>query len=215
MARVTHVNVGAARPAPGDSGKETGIYKEPVEFIWVGPLGVADDTVCDRRHHGGPSKAVCVYPADHYRAWRASYPALDWPPGSFGENVTVAKLDEAGVHLGDVFEVGQALVQVSQPRQPCGTLSARHGIPELAKVATSTGRTGWYLRVLRAGVIRPGDEWRLVQADPSQVSVAQANAARYGEPDADALAAVLAVGALSETWREDLAERWERAVGRR
>ena len=212
--QVSSVNQGSAQPHPGHSGKLTGIYKQPVPELVVLPLRVAGDAVCDTRYHGDPSKALCVYCGGHYQHWSEVYPDGDWSPGAFGENLTVSDWDEDTAHLGDMVQVGECLLQVSQPRQPCGTLSARHGLRDFAKVAIEAGRTGWYVRVLRPGVIRPGDAIVLVEADPHGVSIADANAAKYAtNKTRAALDRVLAVGALSESWRESLGEAWERTEG--
>lgn len=210
--QVSSVNLGTARPHPGAPGKLTGIYKQPAPELVVLPLRVDGDAVCDTRYHGDPSKAICVYCGDHYAHWHDAYPAGDWSPGAFGENLTVSGWHEDTAHLGDVVQVGECLLQVSQPRQPCGTLAARHGIRDFAKVAVDAGRTGWYVRVLRPGAIRPGDAIVLVEADPHGVSIANANAVKYATTKSrSALARVLAVGAMSESWRESLGEAWERA----
>ncbi len=211
--QVVSVQIGQARPHPGGSpGKLSGIYKEPVELIEAGVLGAAGDNVLDTRHHGGPSKALCCYCLERYEHWRAVYPDLDWGPGSFGENLTVSGLDEDTARVGDVYDLGAARVQISQPRGPCATLAARHRLPEFAKVCVASLHTGWYFRVLRAGVIRAGDAVVPVARHPLGVTVAAANATRYAHPPEPAgIAALLEVDALSDAWRQDLDELLKRA----
>ncbi|MBI2302598.1 MAG: MOSC domain-containing protein, partial [Armatimonadetes bacterium] len=133
---VLSVNLSAEpRAHPNDPGRVTGVYKEPADELFAGPLGVLGDHVCDRKYHGDPAKALCIYCGQHYEHWRDTYPQVPWGPGCFGENLTVLGVTEETVHLGDTWEAGEALLQVSQPRQPCGTLSGRHGVPDLVKAA--------------------------------------------------------------------------------
>ena len=102
----------------------TGFIKGPVAGpVWAGSLNLTGDGQADRTNHGGPDKAVCVYPADHYEFWRHDLGLPDIPLGAFGENFTVAGLGEADVCIGDVWAVGDAVFQVSQPRQPCWKLA--------------------------------------------------------------------------------------------
>jgi MOSC domain-containing protein YiiM len=129
----------------------TGICKSPVS----GPLrleksGFEGDGVGDSRHHGGPDKAVCFYSMEHYPYWEKVL-GIALPPAAFGENLSAYGLREEDVCIGDVFQLGTSLVQVSQPRQPCGTLAARYGRSEMVKLVVDSGRTGFYLRVLEGG----------------------------------------------------------------
>lgn len=203
---VVSVQTGRAEAHPGDPSKVSGIFKRPVEAIVAGYCGVDGDMVIDTRYHGGPDKAVCCYSAVGYDHWRAVYPDVEWGPGTFGENVTFAGFDEHGICLGDRLKVGEAVVQVSQPRGPCGKLAAKVGIRDFVKVCCDHGSTGWYLRVLQPGTIRPGDAVERVVAHPDAVTIAEANRIYYARDNAADLARLLAVDALSLAWREDLAE---------
>jgi len=173
----------------------------------LGSEGFEGDTVADRRNHGGPDKAVCVYPASRYDAWQARYGhALRRP--AFGENLLVAGVEEQDVCVGDVIRLGAALVQVSQPRVPCYKPAAFTGERRLTVDLLTSGWTGWYLRVLEPGLVREGDEGRLLEREPGALSVLRLNELRYGEPIdvANLLAAADAPG-LMEAWREALRER--------
>lgn len=204
--RVVSVQRGEARPHPGSPGAKTGVFKRPVELIRLGYLGVEGDAVVNTKHHGGPSKAVCVYPSEHLAHWAGAYPRADWSPGAFGENLTVAGWTEADACLGDILRIGAATVQISQPRGPCGTLSARHGIADFVPVCRAAGLTGWYLRVLVPAEVRAGDPIEVVARHPAAFTVARANAVMYAaEPDRAELAALLAVDALADSWREPAA----------
>lgn len=180
----------------------------------LGPLGFAGDTVADRRHHGGPDKAVCVYPAARYDGWRERYGAA-LPRPAFGENVLAGGVDEDEVCVGDVFEMGGALVEVSQPRVPCYKPAAFTGEARLTLDLRATGWTGWYLRVREPGVVAEGDEARLVDRPAGAISVGRLNALRYADPiessaDAHADAALEAASeapGLTDDWRKALLSR--------
>lgn len=128
-------------------------------MVTIGPLGLSGDEQGDRRVHGGPDKALHHYDSGHYPGWRAELGDLPLlhSPGAFGENISTRGLDEANVCLGDRFRLGNALVEVSQGRQPCWKLNDRFGVPDMARRVQSTGRTGWYYRVLEPGTARTGD----------------------------------------------------------
>lgn len=210
--RVVSVNRGESRPLPGKD-ESSGIYKLPVPELQVGVLGAAGDVVVDTRHHGGPSKALCCYNAEHLDHWRGIYPEADWSPGAFGENLTVAGLDEDNAAIGDIHRIGEVTVQISQPRGPCYKLAAKLGIPEFVKVCVASTYTGWYVRVLTPGTVRSGDPIERLAKHPAGMTVAETNRIRYAaEPDVGALDRLLAVDALSDAWRSDLAEQRKRAM---
>ncbi|MCX6593718.1 MAG: MOSC domain-containing protein [Acidobacteria bacterium] len=157
----------------------TGIYKTPVEGpVWLGTFNLAGDEQADLRVHGGRDKAVMVYPGAHYEKWNAEI-GLGLGPGAVGENFTVAGLDEETVHLGDQYEIGEAKVEVSQPRQPCWKLAQKWNRPDLPKRVVQTGRTGWYFRVLQEGEVAAGDQLKLLHRDADAPSIAQMNRRMY------------------------------------
>ena len=136
----------------------TGICKQPVTGpLRLGRLGFEHDGVGDLKHHGGEDKAVCVYSLEHYPYWEDVL-GIKLPAAAFGENLTVSDLREDDICIGDVFELGTALLQVSQPRQPCRTLAARYGRDDLVKLVADSGRTGFYFRVLKEGIVQKGVE---------------------------------------------------------
>ncbi len=176
----------------------------------LGPLGFDGDTVADRRHHGGPDKAVCVYPEARYRAWAERFGAPLRRP-AFGENLLVAGVDEGDVHVGDVVALGGAIVEVSQPRVPCFKPAAFTGEPRLTIELRSTGWTGWYLRVRQPGLVAEGDEGRLLERPPGSISVLDLNELRYGDAATDAaLEAGAAAPGLLDAWRAALLSRRRR-----
>jgi MOSC domain-containing protein YiiM len=183
----------------------TSIDKRPVGDRPIPLLseGFEGDEQADRRVHGGPDKAVCCYPAEHIARWEE---LLDehLPPGSFGENLRLEGLVETDANIGDTFELGSALVQVSQPRGPCFKLAARWGSRTLPNLMAKDAASGFYLRVLRAGEVRAGDELRLTDRR-SAISVADVLRVTYSDRgDSDLIARVMEVPELAEQWRASL-----------
>lgn len=181
----------------------TGIGKTPT----AGPLnltadGFEGDGVGNLKHHGGYDKAVCVYSLDHYTYWEKLL-GITLPAAAFGENLTISGLHENDVCIGDIYEAGSALLQVSQPRQPCRTLSARYGRDDMIILVRDSGFTGCYFRVLRAGSVKKGDQLQLKEKDQDLVTVAFANSIYHHQrTDCKGIERVLAVAALSASWRK-------------
>jgi MOSC domain-containing protein YiiM len=196
---------------PMDQPWTTGFFKRPVtEPIWLGTTNLEGDGQADLKNHGGPEKAVNVYPFEHYSYWQQELGTASLPFGAFGENFTTGSLLESEVCLGDIFEVGEALVQVSQPRQPCWKLARRWRIKDLALRVQESGRTGWYFRVIREGTIQAGTRLRLVERPCPEWTVASANDVMHRRTD-DIQAAQSLAGcpALAIRWRETLNKRVE------
>ncbi len=160
---ILELRLGRVQPF-GPSGAPSAIDKQPVDHAQLGRLGFAGDEQGDPRHHGGPDKAVHAYPLAHYPLWQAELPASapHFRPGGFGENLVVGGIDESGICLGDHWRIGDCLLQVSQGRQPCWKLNLRFDQPDMARRVQSSGRTGWYFRVLEEGQIQPGLRAELV-----------------------------------------------------
>jgi MOSC domain-containing protein YiiM len=201
------LNTGSAR-ALEVNGREiqTGIFKQSVlEALELAALGFANDVQVNRKYHGGPDKAVCAYAFEHYDFW-SDLLEQELPNGSFGENFTLSGLLEDQVHIGDVFQVGSVRVQISQPRQPCGTLAARFGLPNFVKQVIDSGMTGWYFRVLEPGTVRAGD--RLELLTQGEVSVRAANLVMHNKQvPREKIENLLAQPALSQAWRDQLENR--------
>jgi MOSC domain-containing protein YiiM len=169
MMKLVSVQVGRPRivPPTGDGQPwdrpwKTAFWKEPVEGpVRVGLLQVEGDGQAAADIHGGADQAVLCYSADHYRLWRRELELPEMSPGGFGENLTIAGQDERSVCIGDVYEVGEALVQVSKPRGPCFKISWRWRRLDLLRRVEATGRHGWYVRVLREGLVEAGQPLRL------------------------------------------------------
>lgn len=189
----------------------SGFYKSPVTSpVWLAYGGLRGDEQADRVHHGGVDKAVCVYPVEHYPQWRTELGLPQMERGAFGENFTTAGLTETGVSIGDIFEIGDAQVQISQPRQPCWKLARRWRIKNLTALVEQTGRTGFYFRVLRHGWIEPGQALKLVERPFPQFTVAHANRImHHGKTDFGAARMLAECAVLSASWKDGL---WARVV---
>jgi MOSC domain-containing protein YiiM len=185
----------------------TGICKQPVKRpIALRKTGFANDGVGDLKHHGGSDKAVCVYSLDHYAYWEDVL-KIRLPEAAFGENLTVSGLNEGDICMGDVFQLGTALLQVSQPRQPCRTLAARYGRDDLVKLVADSGRTGLYFRVLKEGIVQKGERLVLKEKDPRGVTVLFASHTfHHDRKNREAIEKVLAVSALSASWQKSFQE---------
>ena len=184
----------------------TGFYKRPVDGpVRLGSTGLSGDAVADRRFHGSSDKAVLAYASAHYAAWRSEHPEVEFVPGGFAENLTVAGADESGVCIGDRYRCGDAVIEVSQPRQPCWKISRRWGIKTLTKEVTKSGRTGWYCRVIEEGMIESGVEMELIERASEGWTVARANDLMYGrEVDRMAVIELMGLPRLSDEWKEGL-----------
>jgi MOSC domain-containing protein YiiM len=153
----------------------TGFFKEPVSgAIPLSFLGLEGDGQADPRYHGGPGKAVYVYPSEHYAYWSAVLSRTDLAPGAFGENFTTEGLFETETRLGDVLAIGSATLQVTRPRTPCAKLGLRMGSLRFVRVFAAAGRPGFYLSVLEEGSVEAGDAIARVSTDPKSPTVAEA-----------------------------------------
>ncbi len=200
---ILSIHVGRPRTYEFDGKQvETAIVKEPVGGpVYLSRTNFEGDGQADLIHHGGEDKAVCVYPADHYMYWE-SVLKRKLPEAAFGENVTVKGLTEKDVCIGDIFKLGEALVQVSQPRQPCFKLAKRLNQKDMVLKVRDTGFSGFYFRVLEEGIVAPDSGLQLVSRDAHEATVSYANHLMYHDRgNHPAIRKILEVEALSESWR--------------
>jgi len=186
----------------------TGIFKTATdEALYLSYLNFEGDGQGDLVHHGGREKAVCVYPYEHYPFWEDELKRpLEY--GALGENLTIKGLLETDVCIGDVFELGKAIVQVSQPRQPCYKLTIRHGVPDMLLKVQQTGYTGFYFRVLTEGVVSKDDGLSLLHRHPKEITVSFANRIMHREKDnIEGIKQILEVQELSLNWRNTFLKR--------
>lgn len=201
--RVLSLNVGRAVAVPY-RGKtvRTGIFKAPAEGrLHLGPQGFEGDEQADLNVHGGVEKAAYIYSADAY-AWWSSELGHALAPAEFGENLTVTGLGDDVVNVGDHLRVGEALVEVTGPREPCYKLGIRMGDHRFPARFRAAGRTGFYVRVIAPGSVGAGDRVERVFADPHRLTIAEVHRL-YADRGTDAagLRRAAAVPALPEGWR--------------
>jgi MOSC domain-containing protein YiiM len=191
---------------PWDTRWFSGFVKEPVHGpVMLRRENLDGDGQADLRVHGGPDMAVLVYAAGHYPRWREELGLPGIGPGGFGENLTVEGQDERSVCIGDVYDVGEARVQVSQPRGPCKKISWRWRRADLLRRVEETGRHGWYVRVLREGTIEAGQRLVLVERPHPEWTVRRAaDVYRRRKQDREAAAALAACEALASSARAAL-----------
>lgn len=157
-----------------DKEEQTGIYKYPSNTpIILQKEKVKGDTVSNRKVHGGEYKACYLFSKNEYVYWKQLYPKLEWNWGMFGENLTVDELDESIIRIGDIYKIGTALVQVSQPREPCYKLGIRFGDQSIVKQFIDHGKSGTYVRVLKEGKVKIGDAMVLTEQPKNSLTVEQ------------------------------------------
>ncbi len=192
----------------------TGIFKEPVEGrVMLGRLNLEGDGQADLWGHGGAFRAVYVYAFENYAYWARKLGRDDFAIGQFGENFTVEGMLEDDIHVGDVFRVGSALVEVSQPRVPCYKLAMKMGIEGFQNQFLASGRMGFYLRVLEEGEVGAGDTIELVTRDPGAMTVRAVNDLLYfDKQNLEAASKALDIPALSHGWKGSFEERLAKAA---
>jgi MOSC domain-containing protein YiiM len=210
MLQVTLLSVNVAQP--GIIGTYRGqpvtsaIGKKPVTApeLYLDWTNLQGDRQADLTVHGGPDKAVYAYPSEHIEAWAAEL-NQELGPGAFGENLTVAGWLEQDVYIGDVWAWGDALLQVTQPRQPCYKLATYRRRFDLPKKLVTKGRSGWYLRVLQPGQVPVRGPIEVIERDPAGISVLQVNWARLlGRGTPAELRAMTNLPALTQSWRQEI-----------
>ncbi|MED2597691.1 MOSC domain-containing protein, partial [Bacillus thuringiensis] len=207
--RLLSLNIGLPKEVIyGGKVIHTGINKKQVkEPVYLSFVKFNGDGQADLVHHGGVDKAVCVYTGDHYPYWEKEL-NQDLVYGAFGENITVSGMREEDVCIGDTFELGEAIVQVTQPRQPCFKLAKKYNIPKLPLYFQETGYTGFYFRVLKEGWVSSVDTLKSLQSDPKGVSIAFANRIMHKEKqNIEGVKRILEVNALSSSWRKSFEKR--------
>lgn len=207
---MVQIFLGGIRPLPPDN-QPTGIFKQEVLMpVWVGREGLAGDAQADRRVHGGPEKALHQYAIANYARLVTAFPdaAKLLIPGSIGENLSAPDWDETNIAIGDVFRLGDSIIQVSQPRSPCWKIDNRFSIEGMAQFIAEQRITGWYFRVLEEGAVEPGSDFERIQRNGCPVSIAEL-LSLWAEhrPDPDLLVEVSRTQGLTDTWVSKLKDR--------
>ena len=209
VGRIISINVGAPREIQVNGRSvRTGIFKYSVDGkIALRGYNLLGDGQADRRVHGGPYKAVYLYPSEHYPYWKDQFSLSELPFGAFGENITSEGISESAVCIGDQFRFGSAILQVSQPRMPCFKLALRFERPDMVKRFWQSGRSGIYFSVVVEGEMGSGDPIEKVSEGPEQVTVADIVRLYKGEEwSAEVLARALR-SPLYGSWKRDIQSR--------
>ncbi|MDD3462421.1 MAG: MOSC domain-containing protein [Sulfurospirillaceae bacterium] len=216
MAEVLSVQVGRAK-VYGDADAKDFLEKEwcsaSFKEITQAPLfasfsGLAGDEVADKTHHGGVDKAIFANSYENYAHWASFLEVASLPYGALAENLTIHGLHESTVMLGEIHQIGTAILQVSQPRKPCWKISRRWNHKALTHEIFTSGLTGWYYKVLQEGMIGSHDEVRVVKQETPQISILEANNA-FREPEKyrQMLETILDIPSLAPSYDESLLKR--------
>ncbi len=208
--RIVSVNVGQARSVSHNGAEvTTGIFKTPVSAPVMALLqGLKGDVQVDRRYHGGTFKAVYAYPQEHFEWWQEQLGLSAMEPGFFGENLSIRGLLESQVHIGDILQVGDAHLKVTQPRTPCSKLAMRSGKPQIIKTMLDSGRSGFYLQVVKEGLLRSGDTIALLERGTSGFTIAGLQDLVWRDADnIEGAQRALEIEHLAGEWRKPLQKR--------
>jgi MOSC domain-containing protein YiiM len=214
--KLISVNVGLPRIVVSNAEPvSTGIFKEPVAGrVMLRTLNLDGDRQADLSVHGGPSKAVYVYPSEHYDYWKRELPQMQLPWGMFGENFTSAGLLESELNIGDKFRVGSAVVMVTEPRMPCYKLGIKFGRADIVKRFLASERTGFYFAVLQEGGVGMGDPIELIEGSKDTLRVSDVTALYTHEKhNVGLLRRAIEVAALPESWRSYFQHRLAKLTG--
>ncbi|MCK0473106.1 MOSC domain-containing protein [Halalkalibacter sp. APA_J-10(15)] len=213
MYKIKSVNIGTVKVISDKSKKaiNSGIMKESIENqeVFLFKHNLVGDEQADLINHGGEDKAVCIYPVDHLPYWENRYDQ-SFHYGAFGENVSIQGLTEELVYIGDQFLWGEAVVEVSQPRSPCFKVALKHGIKQLPLHIQETGYSGYYVRVIKEGIVSKKSPFQL-QKKGSNFTVSEVNTITYRkEIDENKVNELLKCPMLSMAWKKTLVNKLNR-----
>ena len=192
----------------------TAIFKQPVEGrVRVNDLNLEGDAQADLTVHGGWSKAVYIYPGEHYDFWRAELPEMELSDSQFGENLTTEGLTEIDVFIGDKLRIGTAEFVVTEPRMPCSKLAIKFGRKDILRRFIQSRRSGFYVAVTKTGDLASGDAIEFISRDENKVSVTDIVRLWVEDRgDVGTMKRALNIGSLPETWKEPFRDRISRAL---
>ena len=202
------VYTGAVKDYPGSRPSAIAKYQREGALVLT-PLGLEGDQQAEKGVHGGPDRALCHYPREHYAVWAQEFveqAGLFCAP-ALGENLSTEGLTEHNVFIGDIFRWGEALIQVTQPRSPCFKLNFHFAIGDMAQLMQNSGKTGWLYRVIAGGQVSSDAPLELVSR-LSDVSVHEAGAIAWQMPfDDDQYHRLLSAAGLSVSWSRTMQKR--------
>jgi MOSC domain-containing protein YiiM len=214
--KILSVNVGLPREVTWQ-GKlvTTGIFKEPVQGrVMMRTLNLNGDQQADLTVHGGVSRAVYLYPSEHYSYGRTELPGMDLPWGMFGENFTTEGFLENTIYIGDRFRIGETEIMVTEPRMPCDKLGIKFGRADIIKHFLASRHTGFYFAVTREGIVGAGDAVQLIGHEQQEISVADITRLyAFDKDDVKGLRRAIQVDALPESWKGYFQHQLEKQAG--
>jgi MOSC domain-containing protein YiiM len=219
MIRIHMLLIGQPKTMTDEQGTwRSAIFRTPVDGpIALEQRGLAGDQVGDPKNHGSPDQAVCCHPLAHYAYWNKIY-QLDMPetrlgPGSVGENWTLSDVTEADICIGDIFSVGGAQVQVTGPRVPCWKQDRKLKLSDFQKRTLETLRTGFYVRVLKPGLVQAGDAWMLEERPHSDLTIHALNVCAHQTFDPVLAQRLVEAPELGASWKHRLSARLAKETG--
>jgi MOSC domain-containing protein YiiM len=185
---------------------KTAFRKNPIksESIQLGMTSFEGDMVQDKKHHGGNDKAICCYNSDHFIKWKNEL-GFDLAPAAFGENLTLKGESalENNVFIGDRYQLGETVVEVSEPRGPCYVIGIRYNYKQFPVHLQQTGFTGYYLRTIKPGLVKKTDQLIHISSHPEKISVMDVNHVRYHDPkNKEWIERLVNLKELSTDWHE-------------
>ncbi len=205
MGKILYLNIGKPelKKWKGKT-EESAIGKKGVKEAFLAKSSFEGDGVAATEFHGGPDRAVCFYPAEHYRQWSSEFNNSIEAP-TFGENISAHGMKESDVYIGEIYRLGEAIVQVSQGRIPCSKISKNNEIDLLLKRVVQTGYTGYFFRVLEEGLVNEEAEIILLERVQEDFSILEANDILFHRRnDVAAIESLIGTEGLAEAWKQEL-----------
>ncbi|QKJ24403.1 MOSC domain-containing protein [Poseidonibacter lekithochrous] len=189
---------------------KTSYKKQPINGSqYVNFQGLEEDNQSDKEVHGGVQRALCVFTQGSYDFFKEKH-NINLPTCALGENITLLDCDDKDICLGDRFSCGEAVFEVSQPRQPCWIISSILGIKKLTALIVKEGRSGFYLRVIKEGKICKEDEFKLQIRKHENLNIEYINKCYYNaKENQEQIKEILEVPELSPFYRDDLLKRYK------
>ncbi|AVV07465.1 MOSC domain-containing protein [Listeria monocytogenes] len=204
--KIMHLAVGKPKELNLSNNKRmmTGIEKKLVQSAYLTTTGFENDAPHNLKYHGGPDRTACIYPYEHYAKWTEMF-GEELQVTAFGENLITTNMLESSVQIGDKFQIGETVIQITEARNPCSTIEKFNGIPNLYKAIHKTGLTGYLCRTITPGIIHATDEIKQIHQESHGVTVAFCHEkVLHKKGTKEDLERILAVEALSERYRDQV-----------
>lgn len=205
MREIIALSIGKPKKHSWKNNEEiSGIGKEKINSVFLKKEGFQGDGVANTAFHGGPDRAVCLYPYEHYRMWEKEF-NMKFSPPAFGENICAENMLEKNVFIGDTFSLGETFIQITQGRIPCSTISKHNREDRLLGRIVETCFTGYFFRVLKEGTVTADSVLKLEERKQEKVSILQGNFIMFHDrKNLKAIEELLRIEELADVWREKL-----------